>query len=324
MQRSYLVLLMAAILCGVAGSAWADSYPDRRLVLPYQTVATAADLWALKYNPAALVADDDLQLWLAHTHTDSNLAGNDLIYVGRHGLALGVEWLGSGGEPNARHHTLAIGKEIKDRIFLGTSYRWVTSDNADENKAHFWTAGLLVRPGKHFSFGVRGENLNHMPYRQRRTDAVYTYSAGLNLKDERVILGADFHQGTGQRLVDGSYHFTTAVEPVDGLVFYGDYGDIGRPLYNLLGETQKFGFGVRLNLTEMMFTSYNAFNRDGEFFRGNLAVGSFKKQRRTKIRPRREVADIYLGGRLVERQSPKFFFLPDRTRNTRSWPLSIK
>jgi len=310
MRRLFSVLSIAGILFTTSGTLLADSYPDRRVLLPYQTVATAADLWALRYNPAALAADNDLQLLFAHTYTDSDLSGNDLIYVGKSGLALGIEWLGSGGEPNARHYTLAWGGEIKDRIFLGTSYRWVSSEDKDEHKAHFWTHSLMVRPGEHFSFGVRVENSNHMPYQGRRTDAIYAYSAGLNFADGRIIFGTDYYQGTGQRLADGSYHLYAGIEPLDGLILYGDYGDQARPLFGSSGQSRKFGLGVRLNLTDIMFSSYNAFNKDGDFFRGNLAMGSFKKRRRTAFRVRREVADISLSGRLVERQPPRFFFAP--------------
>jgi hypothetical protein len=309
------------ILAGVAGSIAAETYPDRRLLLPYQSVATADNLWALRYNPAALAAEDDWRLCLAHTYSDSDLAGNDLIYLGRGGLALGIEWLGSGGEPDARHHTLAWGGEIKDQIYLGTSYRWIKSDDPREQNAHFWTHCLMIRPGEHLSFGVRLENANHMPYAGERTKAMYTYSAGLNLLDERVILGADFYQGTGQRLDDGAYHLTAGVEPVDGLILFGDYGDKGLPLYDGSGQRHKFGLGVRLNLAEVMLSSYNAFNRDGEFFRGNLAAGSFRERRRTIIRPRAQVADLTLSGRLVEKPPPRFFLRPGRTPSTKFSPF---
>jgi len=318
MRRVSFVLLILGILVFTGGTLSADTYPDRRVLLPYQTVATAGDLWALRYNPAALATDDELQILYAHTYSDSDLAGNDLLYLGRYGFALGIEWLGSGGEPKARHHTLAWGGEIKDRIFLGSSYRWITSNDEDKNKAHFWTHSLMVRPGKHLSLAVRLENSNHMPYQGARTDAIYAYSAGLNFADARIIVGVDYYQSTGQRLVDGSYHLAIGIEPVDGLILYGDYGDKVRPLHEeLSGQNHKFGLGVRLNLAEFMLSSYNAFNKDGKFFRGNLATGSFKHRRRTIIRPRHEVADVYLGGRLAEKKQPRFFLLPAQTPSTK-------
>jgi hypothetical protein len=318
MRRFITCLIILGTFTVIAGVVSANMYPDRRVLLPYQSVATAGDLWALRYNPAALAADDDWQLYLAHTYSDSDLAGNDLVYAGARGFAFGVEWLGSGGEPNARHHTLAWGGEIKDRIYLGTSYRWIKSDDQREDKAHFWMHTLMVRPSERLSLGVRVENSNHMPFEGERTEAIYTYSAGLNIMSGRVVLGADFYQATGQRLGDGAYHLTAALEPIDGLILFGDYGDKGRRLYGELRQTHKFGLGVRLNLAEMMLSSYNAFNRDGKFFRGNLATGSFRKQRRTIIRPRSEVADLSLSGRLVEKQPPRFFLRPDLVPNTKS------
>ena len=233
-------------------------------------------------------------------------------------FAFGVFWLGWGGARGARHHTLAWGEEIKDRIYLGTSYRWIKSDDPREDKAHFWMHTLMVRPNERLSFGVRVENFNHMPFAGERTEAIYTYSAGLNIMDGRVVLGADFYQATDQRLGDGAYHLTAALEPIDGLILFGDYGDKGRRLYGEPGKTHRFGMGVRLNLAEMMFSSYNAFNRDGKFFRGNLATGSFREQRRTIIHPRREVADFPLGGRLVEKPPPHFFLRPALVPNTKS------
>lgn len=321
MRRLIAYITILGILVVTAGAVSADMFPQRQVLLPYQSVAAAGDLWALRFNPAALAADDDWRLAVAHTYSDSDLSGNDLIYVGRNGLAFGVEWLGSGGDPNARYHTLGWGGEIKDRIYLGTSYRWVKSDDEREDKAHFWTYCLMVRPGEHLSLGVRLENANHMPYQDHQTDAIYTYSAGLNLMDGRVILGADFYQASNQRLDDGAYHLTAGVEPVDGLIVYGDYGDRGRPLYGGSGQVHKFGLGVRLNLAEMMLSSYNAFNRDGEFFRGNLAAGSYRQQRRTSIRPRPEVADILLSGRIAEKQPPRFFLRPVGTPNMKSSPF---
>jgi hypothetical protein len=315
MRRYSSAIFIAGFLLVLTGRLMADPYPDRRVLLPYQTVATAGDLWALRYNPSALAADDDLQLTFAHTYTDSDFSGNDLIYLGRSGAAIGIEWLGSGGDPDARHYTIAWGKEIKDRLFLGVSYRHVVSDDSRENKAHFWATGLMIRPGEHLSLGIRVENLNHMPYEGERTDAIYTYSAGLNFADGKIIFGVDYHQGTDQKLADGSYHLAAAVEPVDGIIVFGDYGDHGRPLYDLSGNRQKFGIGVRLNITELMVSSYNAFNHDGEFFRGNFATGSFRERRRSIVH-RREIADVSLSGELAEKPAPRFFFLPGQRRST--------
>ena len=323
MRRSTFLLFGVALLFS-AVRLEAGTYPDRRILLPYQTVATAGDLWALRYNPAALAVDDDLQMILAHTYNDSDLAGNDLIYLSKHGLAVGIEWLGSGGEPKARHQTVGWGGEVRKRIFFGTSYRWVVSDNPAENKAHFWTTALMVRPGKRVSFGVRVDNLNHMPYLGERMATLYTYSAGLNLARGRIVLGVDYTQATGQRLPDGTTQLSAAVEPVNGLVLYGDYGDKGQPLYDLSGSTEKFGLGVRLNLTQFMVSSYNAFNEHGKFFRGNFAAGSFEHRRRTAVPGRREVADIHLSGRLPEREPPRFFFLPAQPHTMKSSPLWIE
>ena len=321
MRLSIAGLLLTGVLAASAMCAFADTvYPDRRVLVPYQSVAAAEGLWALRYNPAALAADEDWQMYLAHTYSDSDLAGNDLIYVGRSGFAFGIEWLGSGGEADARHHTLAWGGEIKDRIYLGTSYRWVTSDDALENKAHFWTYSLMVRPGEHLSLGARLENANHMPYVGERTNAVYTYSAALNLFDERIVLGADFYQVTKQRLEDGNYHLTAGWEIVDGLTVFGDYGDKGLPIYGETVQHHKFGLGVQLNLAEMMLSSYNAFDRDGEFFRGSLAAGSFRERHRTVITPRKEVADFLLGGSPTERPQPRFFLFPGPGRTMKSSP----
>jgi len=317
MRRWTFGMVGLVLLLGV-NALQAGTYPDRRILLPYQSVATAGDLWALRFNPAALAVDDDLELLFAHTYNDSELAGNDLVYLGKHGLGVGIEWLGSGGERKARHQTVGWGGEVKDRIFFGTSYRWVVSDDPDENKAHFWLASLMVRPGKHVSAGVRVDNLNHMPYRGERTGAVYTYSAGLNFADGRIVLGVDYDQETDQRLADGAYRVCAAVELVEGLVLFGDYGNPARFLHDAVGSTQKFGLGVRLNLSEFMASSYNAFNRDGKFFRGNFAVGSFAHRRRTAIPGRREIADIRLSGRLPEREQPRFFFLPGPPRSTKS------
>jgi len=323
MRRLLTILFIAGLLCGLTGQLLADPYPDRRMLLPYQTVATAGDLWALRYNPSALAADNDLQMTFAHTYTDSDFSGNDLYYVGKGGVAIGIEWLGSGGDPNARHITLALGKEIKDRIFLGASYRHIDSDDSREDKAHFWTTGLMIRPGENVSFGIRVENLNHMPYQGERTDAIYTYSAGLNFADGKIVFGADYHQATNQKLADGSYHLSAAVEPLDGMVLYGDYGDRGQSLYGQSDERQKFGLGIRLNITELMVSTYNAFNGDGEFFRGNFATGSFKHQRRTIVH-RAEIADLSLGGELAEKPAPRFFFLPGERHSTTFFPSSIE
>lgn len=322
MRQAVACGLIIGILGAAALSVSAETaYPDRRVLVPYQSVAAADGLWALRYNPAALAADDDWRMYVAHTYSDSDLAGNDLIYFGRNGLAFGIEWLGSGGEPDARHHTLGWGGEIKDQIYLGASYRWITSDNALEDKAHFWTYSLMVRPGEHLSLGVRMENANHMPFAGERTAALYAYSTALNLFDERLVLGVDYFQATGQRLADGAYHLTLGLELVDGLIVSGDYGDKGRPLYGGTTQSHKFGLGVQLNLAELMLSSYNAFDRDGEFFRGTLAAGSFKERRRTVVNPRKDVADISLGGALAEKQPPRFFLFPDLERTTKSSPF---
>ncbi len=324
MRGTVLLLLTGLLTLCLCSAIVGEPYPDRRVLTPYQSVATSVELWSLRYNPAALAVDEDWQFYYAHTYSDSEMAGNDLVYTGFDGVAFGVEWLGSGGKPNARHQIIALSKEIKKRIFLGTSYRWVSSDDVRENKAHFWTHSLLVRPNERFSFAVRVDNANHMRYQGSRTDAIYTYSAGLNLGKSKFIIGADYHQLTGQKLSEGSYHLFTSVEPLDGLTIFGDYGDRVEPFYGTPIESNKFGLGIRLDLAEMMVSTFNAFDKDGKFFRGNAAFGSFKRQQRTSVRPRHDLADLLLGGKLTEKEYPAFFFSGDPALNMKYFPSSTK
>ncbi len=312
MRLAKPILLCSAVLLLASTFSHAQQFPERRVLTPYQGAAATDDLWALRYNPGALAVEDSWRVYYAHTYNDSDLAGNNLIYLGWKGLGLGVEWLGSGNDVDGRQHIIGWGEQIKDRIYLGTSYRWISSDDPRENKAHFWTHSLMVRPGKHLSLAVRVDNFNHMRYEGARTAALWTYSAGLNFGDGKIKLGADFTQASGQRLDDSRYRITASVELVDGLVVYGDYGDRAINLNDAAMEDHQFGIGVQLNLTSFMLSTYNAFNSDGEFFRGTGTMGSFDSRKRTKVRPRHSIADFSVRGDYPDQQPNRFFFGPAR------------
>ncbi len=312
MRLAKLIVFCSAVFLLATACAHAQRYPDRRVLIPYQSAAGTDNLWALRYNPGGLAVDDSWRIYFAHTYSDSDLAGNSLVYLGWRNLGLGMEWLGTGNNVDGRQHTIAWGEQIRQKIYIGTSYRWVSSDDPRENKAHFWTHSLMIRPGEHLSLAVRVDNFNHMRYEGQRTDALWTYSAGLNFADGKFLLGADFTQASGQRLDDGAYRLTAAIEPVEGLVVYGDYGDRAINLNDVAGEDHQFGIGVQLNLTTFMLSTYNAFNSDGEFFRGTGTMGSFDSRRRTKVRPRHSIADFRLTGDYPDQQPDRFFFGPAR------------
>jgi hypothetical protein len=218
------VLSLAGIFLSLAlfSSGLCYQSPTESFVLPYSSVATSDDISAVGFNPAGLGLKRGLQTGFFHTFSDSSFEGDNAWFLSVKTLGFSAQWLGNVTGDTYRKYTLAHGgRFVADWLFLGTSYSWFGSRNADYEKLSSWKLGLLARPFEFLSLGAVANDLNQPLFLGQRTET--SLDLGVAVRPlggffrDRVTLSADFSLSQKEKLKDATTRFGAQVEPGDRL-----------------------------------------------------------------------------------------------------------
>ena len=210
--RSVLVLVMGLlVLSGNPGYALDhDSsnpiysyFEGLRGRLPLWTAATADDPTALWINPAMLGTEKAGGLAYLHTYSDSTFSGDDAFAIVLGSLGFGAEFydlrhttITSEGPAvslqSTKRYTIASGSRVLRNLYVGSSYSWLSSENADINRGSSWAAGALFRPHSKVSIGFMARDLNSPDYFGTTFKPIFETSVGLRPLEDRLTVFADW------------------------------------------------------------------------------------------------------------------------------------
>ncbi len=167
--------------------------------LPLWTAATADDPTALWLNPALLATGKSSGFAYLHTYDDSTFSGDDAFSLSLGSLAFGAELYDlshtvstPGGltlsRQSTKRYTLAHGMKLRRNIYVGSSYSWHSSENADIDKGESWSLGALFRPHRMISLGFVARDLNSPDYFGTEFKPIYETSLGVRPIGERLTL----------------------------------------------------------------------------------------------------------------------------------------
>ncbi len=167
--------------------------------LPLWTAATADDPTALWLNPALLATGKSGGFAYLHTYDDSTFSGDDAFSLSLGSLAFGAELYDlhhtvdtPGGvrisRQSTKRYTLGYGMKLARNIYVGYSYSWHASENADINKGESWSLGALFRPHRMVSIGLVARDLNSPDYFGTKFKPIYETSLGVRPVGEKLTL----------------------------------------------------------------------------------------------------------------------------------------
>jgi protease-4 len=167
--------------------------------LPLWTAATADDPTAIWLNPALLATGKSGGFAYLHTYEDSTFSGDDAFSVSLGSLAFGAEFYGlrhavttPGGQEvfkqNTTRYTVGHGMKLARNTYIGVSYSWHSSENADIDRGDSWTLGALVRPHRMISLGFAVRDLNSPDYFGTEFKPIYETSLGVRPLGEKLTL----------------------------------------------------------------------------------------------------------------------------------------
>jgi protease-4 len=167
--------------------------------LPLWTAATADDPTALWFNPALLATGKSGGFAYLHTYDDSTFSGDDAFSLSLGRIAFGVELydlshtLTTPGGPvvsrqGTKRYTLAHGMKLARNTYIGLSYSWHSSENADIDKGDSWSVGALLRPHRMISLSFVARDLNSPGYFGTEFRPIYETSLGIRPVGERLTL----------------------------------------------------------------------------------------------------------------------------------------
>ncbi len=285
----FLIFLTSSIFGGQS--------PTESFVLPYNSVATSDDIFAIKYNPAGLGLRRGFQSAFFHTYSDSSFEGDNAWLLSSGHLGFSIEWLGNVTPQTYRKYTLASGGKFADGFYWGSSYSWFGSRYRDYDKLSSWKLGLLLRPFKFVSFGVTGQDLNRPRFRGEKTDISFNCGLAIRLNGvksvgpigDRLTLSVDGSMTEKEKLEDASTRYKAELEPFDGFIISGDIDNDGN-----------FGIGGRINLPNLGVGSYNSITKDHNFNQGMTFVNLSEDRYRTLLQRRDNFLELRLSGQIVE------------------------
>jgi protease-4 len=277
----FLIFLTSSIFGGQS--------PTESLVLPYNSVATSDDIFAIKYNPAGLGVRRGFQSAFFHTYSDSSLEGDNAWLLSVGSLGFSAEWLGNVTPQTYRKYTLASGGKFADGFYWGSSYSWFGSRYKDYNKLSSWRLGLLLRPFKFVSFGATAQDLNRPRFRGERTDISFNCGLAIRPIGDRLTLSLDGSMTEKEKLEDASIRYKAELELIDGFIISGDIDSDGN-----------FGIGGRINLPNLSLGSYNSITKDHNFNQGMTFVNLSQDRYRTLLQRKDNFLELRLSGQIVE------------------------
>ncbi len=295
MTRTLFLAGILSLLFISSGSAYQS--PTESFILPYNSVASSDDVFAIGFNPAGLGLKRGFQTGFFHTFFDSSFEGDNALFISAGTFGFSAEWLGNITSRTYRKYTLAHGgKLFAEGFYWGASYSWFGSRHKEYDDLSSWNVGVLARPSEFLSLGVAAKDLNRPRFLGEKTEVLYDLGLALRPMNwgfrDRLTLSVDASLANDEKLKDATTRFRAEVEPVDGFIFFGDVDNHGN-----------FGLGGRINLPHFGGGTYNAVTKDYEFDRGVLYAVLSRDRYRTVLERRDNFLEVRLSGKIVEENS---------------------
>ena len=266
------------ILTGINTWADMDLLPDA-VLLPSYSAAVSDDAMSTTINPAGLGIKRGTNAY--YFHNFSVETGNDnAFFISFSGLGFGMEFVNP-VSVKFRKYTLSDGMRLFNGMYLGSSYAWFGSDSDDYDSLSSWDIGLLYRPADSLSIGLVARNLNRPYFGGVDTDRTYDLAFALRPYTNRLTFSVDAVLQEERSVRDAKLTYAMECEPINGLVFRGNYNNDG-----------DFGIRIAVRFPQLEMGAYSGF--DDEWNRGGGAayVRFSNEQYRTKLRTGRYVLEM--------------------------------
>ena len=297
-QQICLLALIPAMIC--ASQACANSHAEELADMPgfdilasdpfTGSVAVSDDALATLINPAALGMARAFNGYFFHANSDSSFDGDNGLLLSADKLGFGAEWRRFSSVPKYNRYTFAYGGEVWSGIYLGTSYSWISSSDAEFDRLSFWDAGIMLRPSRLFSAGAVAHSLNEPHFRDERVDRSYRYGVAVRPWTNRLTLYVDGVYDEDSNLDrERDFIFGAEAEPLDGLVLRAALDDEGRA-----------GAGFEIGLPHIGAGNFNHFDENQKYQGGTTYLRFGEERRRTVLHGRNRFLELTLTGEILE------------------------
>ncbi len=222
----------------------ADS-PKVQTRLPSSSVAVSNDALATFFNPAGLGVGGGFNLYYLRAYHDEP-SGDDAFFISAAKTGFSVEFANVDDDTGFTRYTLSSGDGIGSSLYLGTSYSWINSDDADYDKFKSWSLGLMLRR-RYLSIGAIGRDLNRPHLHGDKLGRTYDFGLALRPSTSRITLSVDARKVEYVPGLDFSY--ALELRPVNGITLRGT-----------LNEDKSFDIRFGINIGQVGVGTYNRFD----------------------------------------------------------------
>ena len=272
----YHIFIFGLLLACISGVA--DTLP-KSILLPSASVAVRDDALATAVNPAGLGVNPGFSGCYFHTISDK-FGGDDAYFLSYGSIGFGAEYV-SHSISKFRKYTVSDGIKIADGVYFGTAYSWFNSGNKDYDKLTSWDIGLLSRLSNTISIGIVARNLNRPSFKGVRTDRTYDASLALRPNTNRITLALNTTLYEEKKIKEATNSVSISFEPLDGVIFKGNYSN-----------DRRFEISIGIGFPKLEFGSYRRYDEDRKSDGGGIYLNLSSDWNRSIFQMRHYVLEM--------------------------------
>lgn len=256
----------------------------------YNSVALTDNALSTIVNPSGLGFKRTFEGYVIANFDSSEFKDETHLFFRGNNIGFGAQLFGKSKNYNA--FSLAMGSQLGNNFYVGSSFRWFTRINRSSE----WDMGLLYRPSNLLSFGVSAKNINY----PGAFKPEYIVGAALRPFGNRFTLSVDAifeSDEISEYSNDINWASAIQLEPLDGIILKGNYS----------GES--YGIGIGLNLQHFGVEGYTNLNQDGNLNDGYTITHISADEYRTFLRKKQKKwITLTLKGSVIEERRGSLLF----------------
>jgi hypothetical protein len=255
--------LILQLLALVLLSSWVARaevpFPVEPYPYPFRSVAGSGNVSSLRFNPALLGLQDEVEFGWYHKFS-GNPTGFNSFALRAKAVAFSISWLDDPVFGKRREYLMGFGRRLSKVVIVGATFRWLKADSPLLQNKTIWTFGGALTPSPAFSIGFRWENAFHTKVNDESTDGLFVLGVRTEPAGPRLAVSLDLFYPQSGTSEDADFRLAAQVRPSPGLSVMAFVDTEERVGIELRFAVERNAGGAELRMID--YTDY----QDGTFY----------------------------------------------------------
>jgi len=255
-----LVLQLTALVILQGPVAHADGpFPVDPYPYPFRSVAGPGNVSSLRFNPANLGLQDNVEFGWYHKFSGDPTGFNSFALQAKV-AAFSVSWLDDPVYGKRREYLMGFGRRLSKQVLVGATFRWLKADDPALQNKTTWTLGGALTFSPALGFGFRWENLFHAKVNDESTDGLFVFGVRSEPAGPKAAISLDVFCPQSGTTGDADLRLAAQVRPAPGVSVMAFVDTEERVGIELRFAVERNAGGAEIRMTD--FTNYS----DGTFY----------------------------------------------------------